>query len=209
MTRPINHAIIVSHPSEDSFTLAIARRYLSEIEGLGQTGFIRDLYRTGFDPLLREPERHGEPGSDVEAEWDLLDSADIVVLVYPIWFGGPPAMLKGYVERVFGAGRQAGQAQDGAASSRLAGKHLVSLQLSGSMRTWLHEKGVMNSLRNLFERYLSEVFGLPETHSYHFDGITQGMSEKDAAYHLSSAGEAARTILAEVRAEWQKDPRRG
>ena len=145
----------------------------------------------------------------VEAEWDLLDSADIVVLVYPIWFGGPPAMLKGYVERVFGAGRKAGQAQDGAASSRLAGKHLVSLQLSGSMRTWLHATGVMNSLRNLFERYLSEVFGLPETHSYHFDGITQSMSEKDAAYHLSSAGEAARTILAEVRAEWQKDPRRG
>ena len=41
MTRPHNHALIVSHPSADSFTLAVARRYLETVEGLGQSGFIR------------------------------------------------------------------------------------------------------------------------------------------------------------------------
>jgi len=209
MTRPLNHALIVAHPSEDSFTLAVARRYLAAVEGLGQTGFVRDLYRLGFDPLLKESERHGEPGADVLAEWELLQGADVIVLVYPIWFGAPPAMLKGYVDRVFGAGRVTGQPQEGAASGRLAGKQLVSLQLSGSMRAWLHEKGVMLSLRNLFERYLSEVFGLPETHSYHFDGITQEMDEKDAAFHLAQADEAAKAVLAHVRREWQREPPRG
>lgn len=209
MTRPINHAIIVSHPSEDSFTLAVARRYLEVVEGLGQSGFIRDLYRTGFDPLLQESERHGEPGADVLAEWELLKAADIVVLVYPIWFGGPPAMLKGYVDRVFGAGRTTGQAREAAESGLLAGKQLVSLQLSGSMRAWLHEQGVLMSLRNLFERYLCEVFCLPESFSYHFDGIAQGMPEKDAAYHLARVDEAARAVLAHVRREWQKEPPRG
>ena len=209
MTRPLNHALIVSHPSEDSFTLTVARRFLETVEGHGQTGFIRDLYRIGFDPLLKESERHGEIADDVEAELALLDGTDVIVLVYPIWFGAPPAMLKGYVDRVFGAGRAAGQVQDGAAAGRLAGKQLVSLQLSGSMRAWLHEKGVMMSLRNLFERYLCEVFCLPESHSYHFDGITQEMDEKDAAFHLAKVEEAAQAVLAHVRREWQKEPPRG
>jgi NAD(P)H dehydrogenase (quinone) len=209
MTRPLNFALVVSHPSDDSFTLAVARRFLAAVESHGQAGFIRDLYRIGFDPLLKESERHGEVATDVEAELALLDGADVIVLVYPIWFGAPPAMLKGYVDRVFGAGRAAGKVQDGAASSRLAGKQLVSLQLSGSMRAWLHEQGVMMSLRNLFERYLCEVFGLPESHSYHFDGIAQEMDERDAAFHLAKVDEAAEAVLAHVRREWQKEPSRG
>jgi NAD(P)H dehydrogenase (quinone) len=209
MARPLSHALIVSHPAEDSFTLAVARRYLAAVESHGQTGFIRDLYRIGFDPLLKESERHGVPGADVLAELELLAAADVIVLVYPIWFGAPPAMLKGYVDRVFGAGRTVGQAQDGAASNRLAGKQLVSLQLSGSMRAWLHEKGVMMSLRNLFERYLCEVFGLPESHSYHLDGITPDMDERDAAFHFARVDEAAKAVLAHVRCDWQKEPPRG
>jgi NAD(P)H dehydrogenase (quinone) len=209
MTRPLNHALIVAHPSEDSFTMAVARRFLAAVEGHGQAGFIRDLYRVGFDPLLKEDERHGEIMPDVEAELALLAEADVIVLVYPIWFGAPPAMLKGYVDRVFGAGRAVGQAQDGAAGSRLAGKQLVSLQLSGSMRAWLHEQGVLMSLRNLFERYLCEVFGLPESHSYHFDGITPDMGDKDAAFHFAKVDDAARAVLAHVRREWQKEPPRG
>ena len=209
MTSPINHAIIVAHPSQDSFTLAVARRYLDAVEGLGQSGFIRDLYRIGFDPLLQERERHGEPGADALSELERLGQADVIVLVYPIWFGAPPAILTGYIDRVFGAGRTLGQVQEDAATGPLAGKQLVSLQLSGSMRAWLHEKGVLMSLRNLFERYLSEVFGLPESHSYHFDGVTQEMDEKDAAFHLAKVDEAARAVLAHVRREWQKEPPRG
>jgi NAD(P)H dehydrogenase (quinone) len=209
VTRPLNFALIVAHPSADSFTLAVARKFLKTVETHGQAGLIRDLYRIGFDPLLKDGERHGEIAADVEAELDLLEAADVIVLVYPIWFGAPPAMLKGYVDRVFGAGRNVGQVHDGAANSRLAGKQLVSLQLSGSMRAWLHEKGVMMSLRNLFERYLGEVFGLPESHSYHFDGITPDMGERDAAFHFAKVEEAATAVLAHVRGEWQKEPPRG
>jgi NAD(P)H dehydrogenase (quinone) len=209
MPRQINHAIIVSHPSQESFTLAIAKRCAQAVEALGQRSFIRDLYQIGFDPLLKEEERHGRPGADVLAEWELLRDAHIFVLVYPIWFGAPPAMLTGYIDRVFGAGRVTGQPQNHAASNLLEGKQLVSLQLSGNMRAWLHERGVMMSLRNLFDRYLSEVFGLPETHSYHFDGITQDMSRKDAAFHLAAVDDAAKAVMAHVRREWQQMPPSG
>lgn len=209
MTRPLRHAIIVCHPSEHSFTMAVAERYAAALGSNGEQSFVRDLYRTGFDPALREEERQGKPGDDALAELELLRDADVIVLVYPIWFGTPPAMLKGYVDRVFGAGRAFGRDPDGAETDLLHGKHLVSLTLSGSTSAWLHEKGVLMSLRNLFARYLAEVFGLPESHSYHFDGITPDMSEKDAGFHLAAVDDAAKTTLARIRHEWQKEPPRG
>jgi NAD(P)H dehydrogenase (quinone) len=66
-----------------------------------------------FDPVLRRGERKGRPARDVDQEWALLGKVDVYVLVYPIWFGAPPAMLRGYIDRVFGAGRDRGQGEEG------------------------------------------------------------------------------------------------
>jgi len=206
MTQKLRHAIIVCHPAETSFTLAIAQRYAQAVRALGHEVMMRDLYRIGFDPVLREDERNGKPGSDVLAELDQLEGIDVFVLVYPVWFGAPPAMLKGYIDRVFGAGRMRGSALGEGERSPLEGKNLVSLTLSGSMRTWLDEKGVLLSLRNLFDRYLADVFGLAETYHYHFDGIHPDLPERDAGYHLAEVDVAARDVLGRIGHEWQMRP---
>ena len=209
MTHPLKHAIIASHPAEDSFTLAIANRYAEAVRSHGHEAIVRDLYRLDFDPVLKLEERDGEPAADVIAEWDALGEIDVFVLVYPIWFGAPPAMLVGYIDRVLGAGRARGEARQGSRSSILQGKHLVSLTLSGSMRAWLDEKGVMESLRNLFDRYLGEVFGLPETHHYHFDGVQPDLPERDYRFHLAKADYAAKEVLGRIGHLWSKNPNAG
>jgi NAD(P)H dehydrogenase (quinone) len=209
MNRPLKHAIIVAHPSEQSFTMAIANRYAEAVRSYGQEAIVRDLYRLDFDPVLKDEEREGEVEPDVLAEWDALGEIDVVVLVYPIWFGAPPAMLIGYIDRVLGAGRTLGQDSHGSRASVLHGKHLVSLTLSGSMSGWLNERGVLGSLRNLFDRYLADVFGLPETHHYHFDGIQPGLPERDYRFHLAKVDEAATEVLARIRRMWSKNPNAG
>ena len=209
MTRALKHAIIACHPSEASFTLAIADRYAEAVRAHGHETIVRDLYRLGFDPVLKLEEREGEPAPDVLAEWDALGEIDVFVLVYPIWFGAPPAMLVGYIDRVFGAGRTRGAARRGARSSVLEGKNLVSLTLSGGMRAWLDEKGVLGSLRNLFDRYLGEVFGLPETHHYHFDGVQPDLPERDYRFHLEKVDEAAAEVLTRIGHGWSKNPNAG
>jgi NAD(P)H dehydrogenase (quinone) len=209
MDRPLKHAIIACHPDESSFTLAIANRYADAVRAHGHAAIVRDLYRLGFDPVLRLEEREGEPAADVVAEWDALGEIDVFVLVYPIWFGAPPAMLVGYIDRVLGAGRTRGSAREGARSSILQGKHLVSLTLSGSMRAWLDEKGVLGSLRNLFDRYLGEVFGLPETHHFHFDGIQPGLPERDYRFQLAKVDEAAVDVMSRIGHLWSKNPNAG
>jgi NAD(P)H dehydrogenase (quinone) len=205
MARPLKHAIIACHPAEDSFTLAIARRYADAVEAHGHPSVLRDLYRIGFDPVLKDDERQGTPRADVISEWAVLGNPDVFVLVYPIWFGAPPAMMKGYIDRIFGAGRTRGSAESNE-GSRLAGKDLVSLSLSGTMSAWLDEKGVLGSLRNIFDRYIADVFAFDETHHYHFDGVRPGLPERDYLLHLAEVDEAAREVLARVGRTWSKDP---
>jgi NAD(P)H dehydrogenase (quinone) len=207
--RPLKHAIIVCHPAEDSFTLAIAKRYAEAVRAHGHETVVRDLYRLSFDPVLKNDERQGQPRDDVVREWQVLGDVDVFVLVYPIWFGAPPAMMKGYIDRVFGAGRMRGSAGEGSEVSGLQGKQLVSLTLSGTMRAWLDEKGVLGSLRNVFDRYMADVFGLAETHHYHFDGVQPGLPERDYRFQLAKVGEAATEVLTRVGRGWSKNPNAG
>ena len=205
MTTTIKHAVIVCHPAAESFTRQVAQRYVEAVEAHGHQAVVRDLYRIGFDPVLREEERQGHPGKDVDAEWAAIGKADVFVLVYPIWFGAPPAMLKGYIDRVFGAGRFYGQGAGGD-SSYLAGARLVSLTSSGSMQAWLSEKGVLSSLRTVFDLYLSDVFGFVETARYHLDGVGPDMQDKDVRFHLAEVEAAARQVMSRIEPRWE--PRR-
>src|SRR3546814_9587759 len=69
---------------------------------------LRDLYRDNFDPVLKANEQPGKEGyaprPENVAEREHLEKLDVLTFVYPVWFGTPPAMLKGYLERVVGSG---------------------------------------------------------------------------------------------------------
>ena len=198
MPQTFKHAIIACHPEAKSFTLTVAERYAETVRSHGHEAVVRDLYRMRFNPVLKATERQGKPADDVAREWSRLGKPDIYVLVYPIWFGTPPAMLKGYIDRVFGAGRTRGMGGAGGTGELLAGKRLVSLTSSGSMRAWLDERGVFGSLRTVYDRYFAEVFGFTETHRYHFDGVTADSSERDIRLHLHEVEKAANEVLSRM-----------
>src|SRR3546814_15627691 len=67
------------------------------------------LFRSDkFDPVLKANEQPGKEGyaprPENVAEREHLEKLDVLTFVYPVWFGTPPAMLKGYLERVVGSG---------------------------------------------------------------------------------------------------------
>jgi NAD(P)H dehydrogenase (quinone) len=198
MTRTFKHAIVVCHPEEQSFAMSMAEHYAKAVQGHGHQAIVRDLYRMNFNPVLSAEERKGKPGDDVTKEWAALGKVDVFVLVYPIWFGGTPAMLKGYIDRVFGAGRTRGLGCEGDQGELLKGKRLVSLTSSGSMSAWLSEKGVLGSLRTVYDRYFSEVFGFEETHRYHFDGVIDALPERELSMHLHEVEKAAREVMSRM-----------
>jgi len=98
--------IVVSHPDDASFTVAIARRCETSLQSVGFTTHLCNLYADNFNPLLTRREVRGLGTDDplVQRYRDLLASAEVLVVVHPNWWGAPPAMMKGWIDRVFAEG---------------------------------------------------------------------------------------------------------
>jgi len=197
---PIRHLVVLGHPSESSFNRAVAETYCAAVREAGQTATLRDLYALGFDPLLKAWENPGAPGveyaPDVATEVALLRASDAVVLVYPIWFGMPPAIVKGYVDRVFGAGFSAKEIRKGVASPLLGGKRLLSLSTSAATLPWLDARGQWQALRQAFDSYLVEAFGMRSGEHVHFDAIVENLQERYVYENLERVRGAAQTLCA-------------
>jgi NAD(P)H dehydrogenase (quinone) len=138
------HVVILAHPDPTSFNAAVAHAYCETVRECGQEAILRDLYAMNFDPVLRNderPDRHGcEIAADVLAELEVIKGCDVVAFIYPIWFGLPPAMMKGYVDRVIGAGATPHQVQDRAAQGPLTAGHMISITTSGARDAWLDDE---------------------------------------------------------------------
>lgn len=106
MTRRV--LVISCHPLDDSLVAAVLTRTLDTLERSPAEVRHRDLYAEGFVPELsaHEHRTHTTPGvgDDLRDHADDLRWADIFVFVYPTWWGGQPALLKGWIDRVFAAG---------------------------------------------------------------------------------------------------------
>ena len=199
------HAVILCHPEEHSFNHAVADRYCETAEASGHRTLVRDLYAMNFDPVLKAHERPTAAdfsiGTDVERELDLLGVCDLFVLVYPIWFGTPPAMMKGYVERVLGSGVTPSSVKVRARTNLLGGKRLLSFTTSAASEPWLNEQGQWLSLRYLFDHYLTHAFGmLPDEH-VHFANVVPGMEPRWAEQHLYQVEQQAKRACTTLAAD--------
>jgi NAD(P)H dehydrogenase (quinone) len=197
LVTPPKHLLVVCNPKADSFSMAIARRYEETADRLGQQVVVRDLYRLGFDPILKaseEPSDHFAPAPDVVAELAAIDGADVLVLIYPLWFGMPPALLKGYVDRVLGAGVSFRSVEQRLPHALLNGTRLVSFTSSGTRQPWLEEQGAWLSLRKLFDDYLCHAFSMHSSQHVHFGSVVQGLKPRFVAEHLYKVEQTARQL---------------
>lgn len=98
--------LIVCHPQPRSFNHAVAQRVREALEAAGHAVRFHDLYAERFDPVLAAPELRRGWSLDplVQAHGNDLEACAGLVLVHPDWWGGPPALLKGWVDRVFRPG---------------------------------------------------------------------------------------------------------
>ena len=98
--------VIYAHPLADSFAAALHHAVVAALTRAGHEVDDCDLYAMGFDPVMKPAERraHNTPHPDlsaVEHHVERLRAADAVVLCFPVWWYGMPAILKGYFDRVW------------------------------------------------------------------------------------------------------------
>jgi len=98
--------VVLAHPNRSSLNHAIADRAITSLHQNGHDVIFHDLYAENFDPIL--PANEMMSGDFVDPQirnyGDEIANADGIVVVHPIWWGGMPAILKGWIDRVFRPG---------------------------------------------------------------------------------------------------------
>ena len=183
----MEHAVIASHPVQRSFTMAVANTYCEAVRANGQQAILRDLYRMNFAPTIDADElpRAGgfTPGADVVEERATLARVNVFAFVYPFWLNTQPAMLKGYIERVFGLGFAYGATGAGNVPL-LKSRKMISFTSSGAPTDWVKSTGHFEAARKLFDEYFAAVCGLEVVDHIHFGGLVPGIRPDVVARHL-------------------------
>ena len=120
--------IVLAHPEPASFTSSLARHGAATLERAGHAVDLADLYAMNFDPVSdrrnflepADPARFDQQAEErfasmhnrfeprLQAEMDRVAACDLLVLQFPIWWLGMPAIMKGWIDRVFAIGRTYG-----------------------------------------------------------------------------------------------------
>lgn len=95
-------AVMIGHPYQESYCNALAKAYISGAERSGAKVHTIDLSQIQFEPNLKYGyHKRTELEEDLVAAQETIRWADHLVFVYPTWWGTMPAILKGFIDRVF------------------------------------------------------------------------------------------------------------
>ncbi|WP_438445965.1 NAD(P)H-dependent oxidoreductase [Gorillibacterium sp. sgz5001074] len=172
----MNHLIVYAHPHAGSFNNAILDTAVGALKAKGHEVHVRDLYKLGFDPVLSEADtaalREGQAPSDIKTEQEYLAQADVITFIYPIWWTGMPAILKGYVDRTFSYGFAYQYNSQGGIDKLFTGKKGVIINTYGTPGDIYESIGMNASLRQTASGGIFDFCGVQVVEHYLFGGVT-------------------------------------
>jgi len=157
--------VIHCHPNPESFNAALYRTVQQQLNASGHALRCIDLYAEGFEPVMSCEERIAyltNPAllqARVQPHVDAIGWAEHLVFVYPTWFYGPPALLKGWLERVWlpGVAFLPATKKGGLTTSGMRHiRRLTVVTTGGAPWWWLQVIG--NPGKRLFTRGLRALF---------------------------------------------------
>lgn len=145
----MKHLIIYSHPNPNSLNSYLKNVLVELLESNNNEVMVRDLYALNFNPVLSledmAGQRHGLVAKDVKLEQDLITWADCITFIHPIWWTGLPAIMKGYIDRVFSYGF-AYRYDQGIQKGLLVGKKTIIINTHGKSKAEYEQMGMDKAL---------------------------------------------------------------
>lgn len=191
--------IVVAHPDKSSLTHAIAQRLSDGITGSSGTHTVEiaDLAAEGFDPRFNAEDiayfekKAGAP-ADVAVEQARLDRADALVVVYPIYWWSFPALLKGWIDRVFGNGWAYEEQENGKVRKKLQRLQVHLVGNGGADKGTMDRHGYSAAMTTQIDHGIFDYCGAPVLSSRLLLSSDPGYP----AAHLDTAVEIGRRITA-------------
>jgi NAD(P)H dehydrogenase (quinone) len=202
---PPRIAVIVAHPRRRSFTVAMAEAFAQAARAAGAEVIERDLYRLRFDPRLRAEEMPDHLGAevrpDVAREREAIGGADIFAFFYPLWFNATPAMMTGYVDRVFGMDFGYTARRRGGNQPMLSGRKMITFTSTGAPQDWVERSGAWASMQAHFDAHFAAMTGMEIIGHHNIGGVGGGMRRDVLDRHRDEVAARARKITAGYRRE--------
>ena len=187
--------VIVAHPNKASFNHAIAMTCSRVVTGNGHEVIAHDLYEEHFDPILPYVEFPTDVvlPAEVQRHCEEVSQADGIIVVHPNWWGQPPAILKGWMDRVIRPGVAyeflEGDKGEGVPRGLLKARCAIIFNTSNTETT--REKTVFGDpLEGIWKNCVFSLCGVPTIHRRMFN-IVVTSSEAERKGWLS---EVAATI---------------
>jgi len=187
----MKHLVIFAHPYSKSFGKGIVDTIEKEVLNNESEIRIRDLYELGFDPILKGSDllnlQSGNYADDIKVEQDHIKWADIITFVYPVWWAGLPAMLKGYADRVLANGFAFTYGESGPVGL-LKGKKGILFSTTGFPSDVYAQIGMHKSIQQTTDDAIFEFCGI-EVIKHVFFGAVPSSTEEELKQYLSEVSE--------------------
>ncbi len=180
----MKHLIIYCHPNPNSLNSLFKKVVVEHLLGNNHEVVVRDLYALSFNPVLSiedmAGQRRGIVAEDVKQEQDFITWADCITFIHPIWWTGLPALMKGYIDRVFSYGF-AYRYDQGIQKGLLVGKKAVIVNTHGKSKAEYEALGMDTALQLTSDKGIYTYSGLEIIEHYFFD-----KADKPALEHLKN-----------------------
>lgn len=168
----MKHLIIYAHPNPSSLNHHLKQVLTEHLWESGHEVKVRDLYQLNFNPVLSiedmAGQRKGQVAEDVKREQEFITWADCITFIHPIWWTGLPAILKGYIDRVFSYGF-AYRYDQGVQKGLLKGKQAAIINTHGKSHTEYNETGMDKALSLTSDKGIYTYCGLEIKRHFFFD----------------------------------------
>lgn len=168
----MKHLIIYAHPNQDSLNAHFKNNLIEYLKLQNQEIEVRDLYQINFNPILSledmKGQRKGEVAEDIKLEQKFIFWADCITFIYPIWWTGLPAIVKGYIDRVFSYGF-AYRYDQGIQKGLLTGKKVIIINSHGKSYQEYSDLGMDKALSLTSDKGIYSYCGLEIKDHLFFD----------------------------------------
>lgn len=194
----MKHLIVYAHPNPASLSHAMKELLVETYKAQGSEVVVRDLYALGFDPVLKGSDfaglKEGKLPADITTEQGHIAWADAVTVVAPVWWASLPAILKGYIDRVFLYGFAYQYGASGA-EGLLKGKKVLIVSNHGTPANVYAENGMHKSMSQTQEAGIFGFCGMDVVEHLYFgavpsvdDATRKGYLEKVRAAAIAHFG---------------------
>ena len=191
---------VYSHPSRQHFPAAVLDAFNGGVVQAGHTAEVADLHAEGFDPRFTAADHAhfwgGPRPADAAREAARVDATDAIALVFPVYWWSVPALLKGWIDRVFTPGWAFSIDPEATTRGLLGDKPVVLVGIGGSRATTYAEYGYGDAMDTQINIGIFGFVGLTDVETHLLLDVEGEANAERRAAHLVQAHAIGAALVA-------------